>query len=54
MCEAPFDNLVNGSYDDVLIERVFSVFLVLWGVGRILRRGYGNQEQKMCCIAPGN
>ena len=45
---------VNGSYDDVLIERVFSVALVLWRVGPILRNGYGNQGQKMCYIAPGN
>ena len=41
-------------YDDVSIERLLSVVLVLRGIGPILRNGYGNQGQKMCCIAPGN
>ena len=33
---------VNGSYVDVLLKRVVSVVLVLWGVGPVLRNGYGN------------
>ena len=41
------------SYVDVLLKRVLSMVLVLWGVGPILRNGYGNQGQKVCCISPG-
>ena len=33
---------VNGSYVDVLLKRVVSVVLVLWGVGPVLRNGYEN------------
>ena len=42
MYGAPLDGWVNSSYDDVLLKRVVSVVLVLWGVGPILRNGYGN------------
>ena len=42
MCGVPLDDWVNSSYDDVLLKRVVSVVLVLWGVGPILRNGYGN------------
>ena len=41
MCGAPLEDWVNGSYVDVLLIRVVSVVLVLWGVGPILRNGYG-------------
>ena len=41
MCRAPSEDWVNGSYVDVLLKRVVSVVLVLWGVGPILRNGYG-------------
>ena len=41
MCRAPLEDWVNGSYVDVLLKRVVSVVLVLWGVGPILRNGYG-------------
>ena len=41
-CGAPFDDWVNGSYVDVLLQHVLSVVSVLWGVGPILRNGYGN------------
>ena len=33
---------VNGSCVDVSLKRVVSVVLVLWGVGPVLRNGYGN------------
>ena len=46
------DYSVNGGYVDIY-SRVVSVVLVLWGVGPILRNGYGNEEQKVCYIAPG-
>ena len=32
---------------------VVSVVLVPCGVGPILRNGYGNYGQKVCCIASG-
>ena len=35
------DDSVNGGYVDIY-SRVVSVVLVLWGVGPILRNGYGN------------
>ena len=41
MCGAPLEDWVNGSYVDVLLKRVMSVVLVLWGVGPILRNGHG-------------
>ena len=41
MCLAPLDDWVNGSYIDVLLIRVVSVVLVLWGVGPIPRNGCG-------------
>ena len=53
LCRAPFVDCVNGSYVDVLLKRVLSVVSVLWGVGPILRNGYRNQGQKVCCNAPG-
>ena len=53
MCGAPFDDLVNGSYADVLLKRVLRVVLALWGVGSILRNGYRNQGQNVCSIGPG-
>ena len=37
----PLDDSVNGGYVDIY-SRVVSVVLVLWGVGPILRNGYGN------------
>ena len=46
------DYSVNGGYVDIY-SRVVSVVLVLWGVGPILRNGYGNKEQKICYIARG-
>ena len=53
MCGAPFDVWVNGSRDvDVLLKRVLSMVLVLWGADPILRNRYGNQGQKVCFIAP--
>ena len=48
----PLDDSVNGGYVDIY-SRMVSVVLVLWGVGPILRNGYGNEEQKVCYIAPG-
>ena len=54
MCGASFDDWVNnGSYVDVLLKRVLSMVLVLWGVGPIIRDGYGDQKQKVCYIAAG-
>ena len=37
----PLDDSVSGGYGDIY-SRVVSVVLVLWGVGPILRNGYGN------------
>ena len=37
----PLDDWVNGGYVDTY-SRVVSVVLVPWGVGPILRNGYGN------------
>ena len=34
------------SYVDVLLKRVLSMVLVLWGADPILRNRYGNQGQK--------
>ena len=42
MDEEPLDDGVNGSHVDVLIKRVVSVVLVLWGVGSVLKNGYEN------------
>ena len=41
------------SYVGVLLKRLLSMVLVLWGVGPILRNRYGNQGRKECCVAPG-
>ena len=41
VCGVPLDDWVNGSHVDVLLKRVVSVVLVMWGVGPILRNGYG-------------
>ena len=51
ICGAPLYDGVNGSYIDVLLKRVVSVILLLWGVGSVLRNEYGNYGQKVCCIA---
>ena len=40
MCGAPLNDWINGSYV-VLLKGVVSVVLVMWGVGPILRNGYG-------------
>ena len=53
MCGARLDDWVNGSYVDVLLKRVVSVVLVLRGVGPVLRNGYGDEGQNVCCIASG-
>ena len=53
MCGVPLDDWLNGSYIDVLLKRVVSVVLVRWGVGPILRNGYGGYGQKLCSIASG-
>ena len=37
----PLDDSVSGGYVDIY-SRVVSVVLVLWGLGPILRNGYGN------------
>ena len=37
----PLDYWVNGGYVDIY-SRVVSRVLVLWGVGPIVRNGYGN------------
>ena len=37
----PLDDSVSGGYVDIY-SHVVSVVLVLWGVGPILRNGYGN------------
>ena len=50
MCGASLDDWVN---IDVLLKSVVSVALVMWGVGPILRNGYGGSGQKVCCIASG-
>ena len=41
MCGSPLDDPANGSYVDILLKRVLSVVIVLWGVGTILRDGHG-------------
>ena len=41
VCGVHLDDWVNGSHADVLLKRVVSVVLVMWGVGPILRNGYG-------------
>ena len=53
MSGAPLNDWVNGRYVDVLLKRVVTVVLVLWGVSHILRNGYGDEGQKVCCIASG-
>ena len=42
MCGAALGDSVNGSYVDVLLKRLVSVVFVLWGVGPVLRNGYGD------------
>ena len=42
MDRAPLEDGVNGSYFDVLLKYMVRVVLVLWGVGSVLRNGYGN------------
>ena len=37
----PLDDSVNGGYVDIY-SCVVSVVLILWGVGPILKNGYGN------------
>ena len=37
----PLDDWVNGGYVDIY-SRGVSEILVLWGVGPVLRNGYGN------------
>ena len=54
VCGVPFSYWVNGSYVDVLLKRVLSVVSVLWGVGPILRNGYGNQRQKVRSLLQGS
>ena len=49
---APLDDWVHGGYIDIC-SQVVSLVLVLWGVGPILRNGYGNKKQKVCYIASG-
>ena len=41
MSGAPLDDWINGSCVDVLLKRVVTVVLVLWGDGPILRHVYG-------------
>ena len=54
VCGVPFNDWVSGSsYFYALLKRVLNMVLVMWGVDPILRNGYGNQGQKVCCIAPG-
>ena len=41
MFGAPVDDWVTGDFIDIY-SRAVSVVLVLWGVGSVLRSGYGN------------